>query len=61
MRTANVNYVYQDGLDLRKEFCDIANKYFKLNISITDNQALEEDIEDEEEGDDINESDDTTV
>ena len=34
MNSSNNNLIYQDGLELRKLFCDRVNKVFGLNISV---------------------------
>jgi len=42
MNASNCNLIYQDGLELRKEFCERINKLFGLNVSVEENETMEE-------------------
>lgn len=51
MNSGPVGLVFQDGLEIRQHFCDLANKLFGTNISVRQaEEALEPQGEMEEEG-----------
>ena len=36
---SNGSIIMEDGLEIRKHFCDLVNSIFKLNISVEQNQV----------------------
>lgn len=59
VETTNTRYVYDDGLQLRKDFIEIANLVFGLKMSVEENKLEEEEEQEQEQQQEEGDNNDT--